>query len=417
MKPSILKSSILLLSFLCAIDFFSLKWIGIRLVSNGQIIGVGLFIGIIIALSAFPAQQKVKRHFSMPLNFLFFSILLSSIGALTLHNQPLLHSLIAARVLFYYLFYRVLHILQPTQKELVTTISIIAVLYLVIYAIQYWQYPNEILITRMDEDRAKVRIRLSGYAFVLFQILLSTYTYSLLSKKISYLVVSLVGSIFIIFLSIRIVIISTFIAQILIVLRNNLKAIVGLTILIVFFALLAPFIIRKIDPRLIDNLVERTERDRSKEDDYIRLIAFRYYLAKMRAQPLSYVTGHGNPTGGEKFASHYSKETTVEKQMGLFLDDLGQFGSYYRFGIPYILFIVILYFKVWKAFKGKSLKDVGYIGYLFCLFLLISITIPVFVTHPDFVIIVCISLYLIDTALLDQKKMKRSLNATVETNI
>ncbi len=395
MQNNLLRKSALWFLLLCSVNFFELGFIGEAIVSKAEVAGIALLLAIIIFSAFTPLASTTERNFSFIPTIVVLAILASCVGAQIIHEQPFFYSLLASRILFYYLFYHFLHIIKPSREELLKAIFLMAFIYVIIYSIQYLIYPRQILLTRMAEDRAKVRIRLPGYSYVLFAILFSTYFFVVIKKKLTVIMVGIFGSVFIIFLGTRIVMVSTYLSQMVMFMTHSSKSVFQFLVIAIILMSAVPIVVDRIDPTLIDNLVRHTQNDQKKKDDYIRIIAFEYYLDKMKLNPISFITGHGNPTGGEKFTSDYSEETNIEKKAGLFLDDLGQFGSYYRYGIMYLLFIILLYIQVWKVSKKQNANN-GFIKYWFGLILLISITIPVFITHPDVILIICICMYLAD---------------------
>jgi len=299
----------------------------------------------------------------------------------------------------------VLHILKPTKKQLISLILVATLVYFLIYAAQYVLYPSQLVFSKMKPDRAKVRISLPGFAFLLFTIVYCTYNYLFISKKARMLVTSLTGSVFLVFLSTRILIASTYFMQVLILLQGKAKGLIVLMLLGGAFLFVGLPLINTMDPQLINGIISRTKNDQDKADEYIRVQAFEYYLAKMKKQPVTYITGNGQPTGGKNFSSKYSEITNYEKELGFFLDDLGYFGAFYRYGIFFLLFILAMLIKAWKVFNSRIVKNLtqtddrmklGYIGYYLLLMALVSVTIPVFLTNGDAIFCVCTCLYLID---------------------
>jgi hypothetical protein len=219
------------------------------------------------------------------------------------------------------------------------------------------------------------------------------------------LLTSMAGSVFLVFLSTRILIASTFFVQMLILLEWKVKGLVILLLLGGAFIFIGLPVINTIDPQLINGIISRTKNDQDKADEYIRVQAFQYYLGKMKKAPVTYITGHGQPTGGKNFSSKYSEITNYEKELGFFLDDLGYFGAFYRYGLFYILFVLALLVKAWRVLNTKEVKELqqqsdelklGYIKYFILVLAMVSITIPVFLTHGDAIFCICACLYLID---------------------
>lgn len=270
----------------------------------------------------------------------------------------------------------------------------------------------------MAEDRAKVRIRLPGYFFLVFTIIFSTYNIFNGKKNTALIVLSTLGSIFLIFLTTRILIISAYLVQLLIIVKSKSKGLVFLAIAGLTLVPIAPIIIKSIDPNLINNLVEKSQNDKGKAKDYIRIRAFYYFLDNLKKEPITFFTGNGTATGGKIFLSKYSKKTNNEKASGFFLDDLGQFGGYYRYGLLYVLFIFIILYKIWKVFKRREIKtllnrkdnrNIGYLKYWFIFLFLMSVTIPVFVSDADAIITICISFYILDLSISQSARLERKV--------
>jgi len=385
---------------LCSVRFFDLKFFGEFLVMNFTIIGGLSLLMFLIYHQIFPNKKVEKSPQDLPLVFLYISLFTSTLGSYYFNGQPFFYSLISSRILLYYLFYLALHIIRPPTKMVLNSILVIAIAYTVIFLVQFIIYPIELVFSGMTADRAKVRIRMPGRSFAFyvsiwaFFILIIKSNLNKIKPTLLYL-----GTIMTVFLGVTRSIIATILGTLLIMLQKYQRKNIVLLIVPGIFAIFIFFtIINFIDPKLVSNIVTVSQNDKQQGDDVYRVLAFDHYTAELVARPLTLIFGNGNPTGGENFSSAYSIKSKEEADMGFYLDDLGYFGTLYRYGIFYLIFVIMMLYKVYKWSKKSSMyHPLAYTPYFFLALFILSFIIDFYGCNTDSIVLICLSFYLIDT--------------------
>jgi hypothetical protein len=386
------------LILLCSVRFFDLSLFGETLNSNFDILGALLLVCFNIRYHKSVSREDLGTS-NLILMLLFGALGVSSISSFYFNGQPILYSFIASRVLLYYLFYRALLIIRPSNTLISKSILIIAGIHFMLFLIQFVIYPNKILLSFMEPDRASVRIRMPGRAFIHFTALWS-FSYFINDKnrdRIQSAVIWL-GSFLIVVLAVtRSIIISILLGFVSLLLKFQKRRIVFISFIGVLIAAGLVFVISSIDPKLVSNMISVSVDNSQQGDESLRALAINYYYEDVLQRPLAFVLGNGNPTGGENFKSAYSLKSNYERDLGFYLDDLGLFGTVYRYGLIYLLFVVTIFWKVYSGFRLIPTDTLQFIKVYFLFLLVLIFLIDFFAINTDSITIICISLYIIET--------------------
>lgn len=187
---------------------------------------------------------------------------------------------------------------------------------------------------------------------------------------------------------------------------NNIKRIrftaifVGLAIL--FFAVAGDFIFA---------LIELSKDQEITSGDYIRAQEIEFFLFKYWPNPLCYLLGNG----WEQDASPYGKEIKeqIKWGLGLYRSDVGLIGAFNKFGIIYVIMIIVLYIKV--LIPSKSIFIPKYIRMYFVLCVLTSFSGSNFFESPSFFVPFICLFYIIDKANV-QRICHNTYSQQVEVN-
>jgi hypothetical protein len=321
---------------LCSVRFFDLKIFGFELISNLPIIG-GVSLVLFVTISHIFEKAKPSGPRNLHLGFLLLALVASTISSYYFNGQPFLNSIISARIIFYYLFYIALHIINPSYKLIKKSIIVIACLHIIIFLVQFMVYPTEIVLSGMSPDRARVRIRMPGRSFTYF---LAVWAFSILILKTTYPKIRVILiwalSILVILLTVtRTPILIVLVVHFLMLLKFKKKKIFNVIIPALITVCSFYILINIFDPNLLPNIINVSQQDTSSDEGNIRLLAYDHYMTDIISRPFAAFLGNGNPTGGENFSSAYSEKSKSEVEMGYFLDDLGIFGTVYRYGVTF----------------------------------------------------------------------------------
>jgi hypothetical protein len=384
---------------LCSVRFFDLKFLGELLLTNFTLIG-GVSLILFVGCNYLIKGKQTHNHtYSLKLKYLYLAVFTSTLASYYFNGQPFLHSIISSRILYYYLFYEALHIIKPSFKLVRNSIVIISSLYISIFLLQFTIYPIEIVFSGMTADRAKVRIRMPGRAFAFYMALWSLFIVVAKTQvnKAKAIVLWFGSNVTILLAVTRSIILSIVVSQLLLLLKFQRKNILIIAIPAVVIVLLFYLVMDRIDPNLLSNLINVTKENNSEGEDTLRALAFQHFFTDITSRPWAFIFGNGNPTGGENFTSAYALKSKSEGELGFFLDDLGVFGTTYRYGIFYFIFIISMFRTIYKWFyRAEINRKLFHIKYYFIYLFLIGFIIDFFGISTDGIVLVCISFYLMD---------------------
>lgn len=150
-------------------------------------------------------------------------------------------------------------------------------------------------------------------------------------------------------------------------------------------------------------LVKQTRSDVSMGQDYIRIVAAKYFLTDFFKTPWAYLTGNGMYNAGTAYGNEIARITSRQ----FFLGDIGIVGNFAIYGTFFVIGVLGICFKaVTFPLKDRFI----YIRYLFIAGIIVLITGGGFATSDYICFIVCI-LYIIDVSpYLKDEKTKEIFN-------
>ncbi len=324
---------------ICSTWFFKLRGLG-KGERVFELLGLVLiFLFLILWVNTFRNKVPVKRHFTFVVVVFMMSVLFSGLSCWYFNHQSLGDSLYQSRHLFYILFYPLLHylLLKPEWiKEFIFYFSITAA---AIYVLQYFAYPFKITEAKMFVDRGTLRINLPAGVFrdlgyfmcvdMFFQTNKKKYAYGALLI----LVVAILSA----FRSIIAIYIG--LAVIYLLINNRVKNKIMIVMMAVLVAI-AGFIVFQ---DIIQAMIKWSEKEQAEGSDYIRVQAGNYYMNEILKNPIAGFLGNGPP---DPSSSYGAKSTYNVLFNSYYLSDIGIIGSFYKFGLPFIVLIVFVMFKL-----------------------------------------------------------------------
>lgn len=347
-------------------------------------------------------KRNINTPFSSFVKAIIALSLLSSISAFFFHDQSFGLSFLTSRTIFFWLAYFSLHKMDIDPKKLEKILIGFGLVWSIIMIVQQFTYPNILFdvyhgVTyeggqerNVDIRGGIVRVWIAGIGFSYF---LASYAWQQLYKKLSLMNITLFGIIIagIVFMQSRQVIfglILVYTIDVILSFRvNNVKSIrfsaIFFGIGIIFFAIAGDFIIA---------LIELSKNQEITSGDYVRAQEIDFFLFKYWPNPLCYIIGNG----WEHDSSPYGKEIKeqIKWGLGLYRSDIGLIGAFNKFGLIYVLSIVILYAKI--LIPKKSIIIPKYIRIFFILCALTSFSGSNFFETPSFFVPFLCLFYIID---------------------
>lgn len=387
---------IIIFIIFCSTGFYELSMLG-PLQKIAELLGIGLIILLLSFHIVYAGQKQFPHNFTLPIVFIFISLLTSTIMAKYSRDQSFGETLYSARSLFYYLFYFLLHQLKIRPKDLETILFALGIIYVVLFLLQYLAYPTKIFNTYVRLDRGTIRIYLAGSAYLSVAFLMSL-QFFYRTNKIKYMILLLVFlSIFVLTGGRQTLAIMILVLTLFLIFDRKVKSRVMLALL----GITGSFMIFLIFRNIFTALILKTQTDVSTGQDYIRVQAAIFFLTDFFKNAMSYITGNGMHAG----VSAYGTEITGYKvNYGYFLGDIGIIGNYAIYGIFFLIGIILFFIR---AFKIRIEQQYSYIKYLFIVALISILTGSAF-TQSHFICCILCLFYLIDLSNYNLNTNKQS---------
>jgi hypothetical protein len=381
--------------------------VGVRLFSFTLIDDIYFdFLEVVIVIMLIWYNVIVNKKINTPFTFYVKAIialsLLSSIPAYFFHDQNFSLSLLTSRIIFFWLLYFTFHKMNISPKKMEKLLVVFGVLWSIIMIVQQFTYPYILFdvyhgVTYEDGMERNVDIRggiirvwIAGVGFSYF---LASYMWQKIYEKLSFknlFLFSIVLAAILLMQSRQVIfgLMLVFTADIILSFRiNNFKTVRFTTIFIglavIFFAVAGDFIFA---------LIELSKEQKVTSSDYIRGLEIEFFLFKYWPDPLCYIIGNG----WEHDASPYGVEIKekIKWGLGLYRSDIGMIGAFNKFGIIYIIVIIMFYIKV--LIPKRYFIVPKYIRIFFVLCALTSFTGSNFFENPSYFLPFVCLLYIID---------------------
>lgn len=310
-------------------------------------------------------------------------------------NQSFGDTLIAQRTLYYYFFYFLLHQLKIKPQDLEKIFIFFGLLGIVLYMVQFFLYPKVIFNVFMFSDRATFRIYMQGSMYVTIAYLMSIQAFFRTNKIKYLLLILLLYSKFVLLGSRETLAIMSFILVLFLIFSKKVKSRIVIGLLVLVCVTIVLFLFQDI----FNALIKQSQRDVSKGNDYIRLVAVKYFLSDFFKTPWAYFTGNGMYNND----SLYGLEFTRIKSHGYYLGDIGLIGNYVIYGPLFVIGILGICIK---SVFFKIQENYIYIKYMFITIIMSLLTGASFV-DSDFIVFVLCLLYIIDVSGFKQKQFEQ----------
>jgi hypothetical protein len=381
------RNLIILFIFWGSANFFQLTFIPRNL---ALLLSFASNILMLVAISVTLVYYRGKsfpQKFGIEVGFIFLSVAFAIYGAKWGHNQSFGLSIWILNFMYFYLLYYFLHAVRVKPKDIEELIVLMGITYVIFFMIQYVIYPVVIFGSRVQEARGTIRIFIPGSAFaglVFYLFLQRAFT----TGNKMYLVFCFAFLLIPLLQGTRSSTLTTLLgAFIYILVSKRVKSKLFVTLMITAASAIIFFLFND----LIMNLILVSEEQASQEGEDIRVRAAKFFLTDFYPSALNYFTGNGEA----HMASAYGMRIWHYKvQYGFYQSDIGIIGNFVRFGVLYVLAVVLIFRKL---FILKIEPRYGYLKF-WALFLILGELMGGAFTRSTTIAVIASVLYIYDVS-------------------
>lgn len=351
-EKSVINYVIIWLISLLSIKFYTL-FISYSIGKGLVLTSVVLTLSILALLIVYDRSGSLAKGFRLPVYLMFSTLVISAFAASYFHKQNFGTTLFAQNEFYLLSFYFLLHKIKPDPRKLLDMFVTLGLICTVIYFIQYLIYPTKITSASMMIDRGTLRIFMPGFGFAYssYFILLSRFY---VTKRTRHLLL-LVPIVIVFFLmgTRQILAVAFLLTVISIILSRTIRS-----KFFVFFLLAACVIpIYYIFIDVFNNMLELTQNQVVHAQSNVRYKAASYFLFNFNGGSEWLLTGNGFPGSHTDYGKAIQRLTQA---YGYYLSDIGILGDLFKFGILYVLAILIIRVKLISAPLAEEYTFVRY---------------------------------------------------------
>lgn len=382
------KRALVLFIIVASMGAFEFAFLGKDLIKVIELSGIAMVALIIMLQLVYSRGDKFKMHFSREIAVILLGVFLSMFTAYTGHYQGFSTTIIAQRFMYFYLLYLALHFIRISDIDLEKIIIYIGITFALFYLLQYLAYPTRIFDVRMAVERGTVRIFLQGLSYVILAYFLilnklfERFSLSRLALLFGFL------SIFIL-MGTRQILLAMFLLTVMNVLFSKRVRSKMLILVLIGISLIPTVLIfQDIFLGIISVSQEQSQTTVVEED--IRVQAATFFLTELFPNRIAYITGNGAPSANSPYGQMIQMYMDVFR---FYQSDVGIIGDYSKFGIFFVIGVVILMVRILTA---KLSNDYIYIKYFYYTTLLTLFTGGGGFAEGGGIVVICITLYIID---------------------
>jgi hypothetical protein len=386
------KKIIFIIIILCSLEFYQLIFVPEVAIKVSEWMGISLIIALTFLFMFYNREPLMKQHFALPIFLILLSVVISMFGAYSFQEQSFLETAYGQKAIYFYFIYFLLHFIRLPGDFIIRTIITFALVYLGLYLLQYAIYPRLITSSKAFLDRGTLRIFLTGagYLVITFFIWLFLTFRDFRLKYPLFLLVSL--GVFLL-LGTRQVIASVLLLTILFMLQSR---VVKSRFFFFFMIALAIIPVYFLFQDVIFAMFDVTRSQTKNLEGNIRIDSARFFLTDFYKNKWAYFTGNGE-TGRSLYGLRILR---VAEERGYYQSDIGLIGEYTKYGIIYVVGVVII---LVRALRAKLPEGLMFIKYNFLGIILTLVTAAgAFGSFGANIVINCMLLYLIDLYLHDE---------------
>lgn len=371
---------------LVSVEFFTLSFIGEELQKNLEAVAI---ISLVLLITAKLINDPIRikdalyKEAKKGIIIILIAVFLSSFSALWFYQQPLQITLIAQRSMYFYLFFFFLYQYKIEIKFLEKILIIMGILFSLVYFLAVFS-PN-LITAKILEERGTFRIGLPGLIYIIIGLFYSLQKI-IYESNYKYVFLALLFVANIIATGTRTIIGITILLSVFYLYKSLQKKNIFSTLLALSVFIVGVFIFYNI----IEFVILLYERAFAGQEGnfQIRLYAISFFITDLFKSNFAYIFGNGF---GSELSSYGNQLLYLKKKYGLYLSDIGIIGDYIRYGILFILGVVII---IKSVIKSNYLINNTFIIYSFYFIILSIFTLSNFGTQ-SVIPAITILLYLI----------------------
>jgi hypothetical protein len=382
-----LRKIIFIVIILFSLKMYELLFIPEVVFKLSEWIGIALILALTVVFMVYNQEPLMKHRFALPIFLILFSVVLSMFGAYAFQGQSFLQTAYGQRVIYFYFFYFLLHLMRVPGDFIVKTIVTFALVYLGLYLLQYAVYPRLITASKVMVDRGTLRIFLGGAGYLVISFFIWLFL-TFRDFRLRYPVLLLISLAVFVLLGTRQVLGAVLLLTILFLLQSKVvKSKIFFFTLIALSVIPVYFIFQDVIYAMFD-----VTRDQAKNiEANVRIESIRFFLTDFfKHHKWAYLIGNG-ATGRSQYALRMER---IAKQWGHYQSDIGLVGEYTKYGLIYVIGVLMI---LVRALRAKIPEGLMFIKYNFLGILLTLVTASgAFGTSSANIVINCTMLYLID---------------------
>ena len=381
------KRIVITIVILSSVSLFNLIFIPEAIVKLLGFAAPAFMLAIIIMHGIYDQSFRFKKRFTIEISLIFISLILSMFGAYYFHDQGFGITATTQRFMYFLLFYPFLHVLKPKPDELIEIILFVGISYAMIYIFQTLAYPTMLVDAKVMIDRSTLRIAIPGSGFLFITYLISV-TYFIKTYNRKSLIITLFSLLVFVLLGTRQVLApAAFLTLLSVLFSKKVKSRALAIFLIMLMAVPAYFLFVDTFSAMIDI----SSKQASNMTYDVRYKSAIFYLFEFFPNKLSYIIGNGVSS---TLTPYGMKVKSFNELLGYYQSDIGIIGDYSKFGILFVIGQMSLYIRILFMRLPGNLDFVKLnIGAS-----LLTILLGSAFSNEDFIVIVCIMLYLVDTS-------------------
>ncbi len=343
-------------------------------------------------------EPGIPETFNVPVLILLFGVFLSMFGALAFHEQSMSMTLWGERFIFFYIFYFLLSKLRIEPDYIIKFCLVLGFAFSIFYIVQYAIYPRAIVSAKMFNDRGTLRIFMPGSGYLVIGYFIALYSF-FKNYKIIYLVYLILALIVYILLGTRQVLASVVLVTVLFLFQSKVVRLKAILIPLMVVSIIPFYFLFQ---NIFDSMLDVTSHQSSNIEGDIRFRAMKFFLFEFFPNTISYITGNGMYGGDTAYARQVLSYSDV---YGFFMSDLGLIGDYVKFGVFFVLGVIIIFIK---AFTAKLPEKYMFVKYNFYIMLMTLFTGGSAFAEDSNIVILGLFMYLIDYNKMEKKKASQA---------
>ncbi len=388
-----LKKFVLISVILCSLELYTLVFLPDMVIEVVEMAGIAIILFFLVLYFIYGEEQQGKRRFALPVLLILIAMIFSMIGAYAFQEQSFSSTAIGQRVLYYYLIYFLLHYLKIPLDYIRKLIVVFAIVYMVLYVAQYLVFPTALIKSKMFIDRGTLRIFMPGAGFLVIAYFIWLYSF-FKTYKFKYIALLVASLIVFVLLGTRQVLAAMLLLSIVFMLQSKvIKSRFLFFIMIAVAIIPVYFIFQDIINSMLDITVSQSQSAASN----VRVKAARYFLFDFNKNDWAYIIGNGAPGS----SGYGLRMAGIAERYGYYRSDLGLLGEYTKFGVLFVIGVIIIFYR---SLSSRLPENLMFIKYNFLGILITLVTGGgAFGSNSINILINCMLLYMIDMYLNEKE--------------